>query len=83
MSNVLDRSIARAAPSRLPGAEEVLTDEALGFVAELHERFDDRRRALLAKRVERQKRLDAGELPDFPEETRHIRESDWKVGRIP
>jgi malate synthase len=38
---------------------------------------------LLVARIERQKRFDAGELPDFPEETRHIRESDWTVGPIP
>jgi malate synthase len=83
MSSVLDRPIAIAAPSPLPGAEEILSDGALGFIAELHERFDDRRRELLAARVERQKRFDAGELPDFPEETRRIREADWTVAAIP
>jgi malate synthase len=60
-----------------------LTGAALGFVAELHERFDGRRRELLAARIGRQKRFDADELPDFPEETRHIRESDWTVAPIP
>ena len=83
MSEVLDRPVALAAPSRLAEAEEVLTSEALSFVAELHERFDGRRRGLLAERIERQKRFDAGELPDFPEETRAIREGDWTVGAIP
>ncbi len=83
MSTVLDRPLAVAAPSTLPGSKEILTDGALGFVAELHERFDGRRRELLAARIERQKRFDAGELPDFPEETRHIRDSDWTVGPIP
>jgi len=83
VSTVLDRPLAVAAPSSLPGADEILTDAALGFVAELHERFDGRRRELLSARVERQKRFDAGELPDFLEETRHIRESDWTVAPIP
>ncbi len=83
MSTVLDRPLAVAAPSSLPGAAEILTDEALSFVAELHQRFDARRRELLAARTERQQRFDAGELPDFSEETRHIRESDWTVGPIP
>jgi len=83
MSTVLDRPLAVAAPSSLPGAEEILTDGALGFLAELHQRFDARRRELLGGRVERQKRFDAGELPDFPEETRPIREADWTVGPIP
>ncbi|HVF37780.1 MAG TPA: malate synthase A, partial [Sphingomicrobium sp.] len=83
MSTVLERPVAVAAPARVAGAEEILTDEALGFVAELHERFDARRRELLAERLKQQKRFDAGDLPDFLEETRHIRESEWKVGSIP
>ncbi|HEU0311459.1 MAG TPA: malate synthase A [Sphingomicrobium sp.] len=83
MSNVLDRPLAEAAPSTLRGAADILTDGALGFLAELHARFDARRRELLAARIARQKRFDAGELPDFPEETRHIRESNWTVGQIP
>ena len=83
MSMVLDRPLAVAAPSSLPGAEEILTDGALGFIAELHARFDARRRELLAARIERQRKFDGGELPDFPEETLHIRESEWNVGPIP
>ncbi|MFL6723142.1 MAG: malate synthase A, partial [Sphingomicrobium sp.] len=83
MTIVLDRPVAEAAPASLPGAAEILTDGALGFVAELHQRFDARRRELLAVRAERQKRFDTGEMPDFPEETRHIRESEWTVGPIP
>ena len=39
-------------------ANEVLTEDALEFVAELHRRFDGRRRELLEKRVERQRALD-------------------------
>jgi malate synthase len=83
VSHVLDRPRVTAAPSVLAGADEILTLPALEFLAELHERFDDRRRALLAARLERQHRFDAGELPDFPKETRHIRESEWTVGQIP
>ena len=83
MSMVLDRPLAVAVPSSLPGAEEILTDGALGFIAELHARFDARRRELLAARIERQRKFDGGELPDFPEETLHIRESEWNVGPIP
>jgi malate synthase len=83
VTDVIDRPRAVAAPSALPGAAEILTDEALGFLAELHERFDTRRRELLAARIERQKRFDGGELPDFLPETRDIRESDWTVAPIP
>ncbi len=64
-------------------AGEVLTPRALQFLAQLHRRFDGPRRALLAERVERQTRFDAGELPDFPPETAHIRAGDWRVGPIP
>src|SRR2546423_6156889 len=82
-ATLLDRPRIIAEPSRIPGADEVLTEAALDFVAELHERFDGRRRELLARRVERQARFDAGELPDFPEDTREIREAEWTVGAIP
>ncbi len=83
MSSVLDRQRVAAAPSGVAGADRILTADALEFLAELHERFDGRRQALLAARADRQKRFDAGDLPDFPEDTRHIREGDWTVGPIP
>jgi malate synthase len=83
MSTVIDRPSVASAPSAVPGANDILTPEALAFLAELHEQFDERRHELLAARVERQKRFDAGELPDFPEETRDIRDGDWTVGSIP
>ena len=63
--------------------EEILSADALAFVAELHRRFDATRRSLLAARVERQARIDAGELPDFLPETREVRESDWRVAPAP
>jgi malate synthase len=65
------------------GFDEVLTDEALAFVASLHERFDDRRRELLARRAERRARLAAGETLDFLSDTRDIREGDWQVAPAP
>ena len=63
--------------------EEILTPEALRFVADLQRRFDPTRRELLRRRAERQARLDAGELPDFLPETRAVRERDWKVAPVP
>jgi malate synthase len=83
VSNVIDRPRIVAEHSNVRGANDVLTEAALDFLAELHERFDRRRRELLDKRMERQARFDAGELPDFPEETRDIRESEWTIGLIP
>jgi malate synthase len=67
----------------LPGFETVLTPEALAFVADLHRRFEPRRQELLAARVERAARLDAGERPDFLEATRHVREGDWRIAPLP
>ncbi|WP_420101910.1 malate synthase A [Bosea sp. (in: a-proteobacteria)] len=66
-----------------PRFDEVLTRDALAFVADLHRRFNETRKRLLALRAERQKRFDAGETPDFLAETRHIREGDWTVAPIP
>src|SRR5215475_6869416 len=67
-----------------PRYADILTRGALSFLAELHRRFDGRRRALLAARAERQKHFDAGELPDFPRETKHIRDDDsWRVAPVP
>ena len=83
MSNVLERVRIVAEPSLVAGAREVLTDDAMELVAELHERFDQRRLTLLEKRLERQQRFDAGELPDFREDTLHIREADWTVAPVP
>jgi malate synthase len=61
----------------------ILTPEALAFVAELARRFGPRIPELLAAREARQAQLDAGARPDFLPETRQIRESSWRVTRIP
>jgi len=63
--------------------QPILSPDALEFVAALAERFGPRVAALLKAREERQKRLDAGELPDFLPETKSIRESAWTVAPIP
>ncbi|WP_067927829.1 malate synthase A [Alicyclobacillus shizuokensis] len=62
---------------------EVLTPEALAFIAGLHRRFEPQRRRLLEQRTARQQAIDAGQLPDFLPETREIRESEWSVSPIP
>jgi len=66
-----------------PGYESVLTFEALELVAKLHRAFEGRRQELLKARVARQARIDAGEMPDFLPETKHIREGDWKISPLP
>jgi malate synthase len=62
---------------------EILTREALAFVASLQREFGAERERLLAARVERQAELDAGALPDFLSETREVREGEWQVAAAP
>jgi malate synthase len=62
---------------------EILTDDALGFLAGLHREFEARRGELVAARGERQDRLDAGERPDFSGATRAVREADWRIAPPP
>ncbi len=66
-----------------PQVQEVLTPDALAFVAALHRQFNPTRTALLARRAEQQAAIDAGHLPDFLPETADIRNSDWQVGPAP
>ena len=71
----------RAAVSERYG--EILTPEAVAFAVGLERRFGSQRKELLAARVVRQARLDAGERPDFLPETQDLREADWKVAPLP
>ncbi|TAK83598.1 MAG: malate synthase A [Aquabacterium sp.] len=66
-----------------PGFEQILTLPALELVAKLHRSFEARRQELLKVRVERAKRLDAGERPDFLAETQHIRDGNWTIAPLP
>ncbi len=86
--------MAHSSPSTLPAGLElrgklepqfadILTGEALAFVAKLERTFGRRRRECLERRAERQARLDGGEHLDFLSETRNIREADWKCASIP
>ena len=70
--------IAQSTPER---AEEILSTEALDFLAELHTRFEPRRQELLAARRKRDEELRAGGTLDFLEETREIREGEWQVAQ--
>jgi malate synthase len=66
-----------------PDEAGVLTPEALELAAELEREFGSRRTELLRARGERQQRILAGELPGFLEETRGIRQEDWRVAPVP
>ena len=61
----------------------ILTDDALAFLAELHQRFEPVRRALLVARAERRARLAEGETPDFLADTADVREGGWRVAPAP
>jgi malate synthase len=62
---------------------QVLTDEAVEFLAELVGKFTPRRNELLAARARWQQNIDRGELPGFISETNSIREGDWQIRGIP
>ena len=62
---------------------EVVSPEALEFLLELHDRFDERRRELLSKRGGLRARLRRHQRPEFPAETRPLREREWKVAPPP
>jgi malate synthase len=77
----------------LPGVEilapvsdsyaEILTPDAVSFIADLQRTFNGRRKERLDARHERQKRIDAGEKPDFLSATREVREAEWTVSPLP
>ncbi|MEV6314404.1 malate synthase A [Streptomyces sp. NPDC051776] len=77
-------AIVDVEPGRAPARQgEVLTDEALAFLAALHERFTPRRDELLARRAERRAEIARTGTLDFLPETAHIREADWQVAPAP
>lgn len=62
---------------------EILTPDAVAFLADLHTRFNATRLALLKARADRQTTFDTGTLPDFLAETKSVRDGDWSVAPIP
>src|SRR5579872_4868402 len=66
-----------------PAYAEILTPEAVKFLASLARRFEGTRQERLAARVQRQAEIDAGAMPDFPAETAGIRAKEWTVAPIP
>jgi malate synthase len=77
----------------LPGVEflapitdsyaEILTPEAVAFIVDLQRTYNQRRKELLDARHKRQKRLDAGEKPNFLAETKSVRDAEWTVAPLP
>ncbi|MGI0155721.1 MAG: malate synthase A [Thermoplasmata archaeon] len=77
MSDRGPRVQARGVPG--PRSAEVLTSGALEFLADLHDRFESRRREVLAKRGAFRAIVRTGDRPGFLEETRTLRDADWTV----
>jgi len=65
------------------GFDEVLSPAALDFVADLHSQFDERRKALLSARSDRQEALDDGAAFEFVGETASVRNGSWVVRPVP
>ncbi|MCQ8774211.1 malate synthase A [Streptomyces telluris] len=84
MSAPAPSSPATVTARRLERQEEVLTEPALAFVAELHRRFTPRRDELLARRAERRAEIARTGTLDFLAETRAVREDpSWRVAPAP
>src|SRR5437870_6395039 len=66
-----------------PAFAEILTPDALAFIAKLQRTFGARREECLQRRQQRQAALDRGEALNFLPETKHIRDGDWTCARIP
>ncbi len=62
---------------------KILSDEALQFLIALHEKFHTGQLELLESREEQQKEFDKGLFPEFPKETKDIRDKEWTAGNIP
>jgi malate synthase len=66
-----------------PAATEILSAQALAFLAKLARKFEGRRRELITARALRQSEFDAGKLPDFLPQTKSIRDAEWRVAPVP
>jgi len=65
------------------GYAEILSPQAVAFVAKLTRKFESRRNELMAQRSARQSGFDSGKLPDFLPETQSVRDGDWTIGNVP
>ncbi len=83
MINTINQSQLQLSDLTLPQYPEILTDDAMSFLLELHQRFDSQRLKLLVHREAQQALFDSGVSPDFPMETSRIRNSEWEAASIP
>ena len=77
------RVLAKVSAKHAATYAEVLTPDALLFLADLERRFGPQRKLLLENRKWQQERYDDGELPAPPPETKHIRNLVWSISPCP
>src|SRR5712692_9063269 len=82
-SMITAKKRVEVSPAATGPSAEILTAEALEFLADLHRRFNPTRLDLVRRRAERQARVDRGRALDFSKETRRIREDSWSIAPVP
>ena len=84
MENLIEqKGLLKVLGKKNPSFEEILSSDALAFVAEVEEKFGQRRKKLLEDRAKRQLKIEDGVFPDFLTETEAIRQADWQVSPPP
>ena len=63
--------------------ENILSEECIDFIADLHKLFNSKRLHLLEERKKVQEKINKGWLPDFLDETQQIRDSSWTILSTP
>jgi len=81
-ANVLNQTI-QFKDFNVEAYQDILTEDAVSFILALHQQFNQRRLQLLDDRKIEQAYFDAGNFPSFPNETKHIRESNWVCEPLP
>ena len=63
--------------------ENILSEECIDFITDLHKLFNSKRLHLLEERKKVQEKINKGWLPDFLDETQQIRDSSWTILSTP
>ena len=69
--------------SHIQNADKILTQDALDFIFSLEDKFGVRRLKLLNDRKCKQNAIDNACKIDFLKETEYVRNSEWKIAKIP
>ena len=80
---IAEKSSYKISGNMLDGFEDILTPKALDFICMLEDKFGQRRLELLVQRKVMQNKIDNGFVPDFLDETKDVRDSQWTVSPLP